>query len=348
MEITEFKKSLLLKLYLKGLMKTPYMYHYERKNYNAHRNSLYTLSTLLFNRPHKGSTFDCLNKQAENDFVKSNIKIYNAYESYNKLIKDIDISDINLEEVYKAIRESKVKEDITYEEMMELTNEYYNSLPDKEIRNSFNHIYKEKDKNINFNDEYSYSLLLPSIDYCLISLDISNEYYKEMIYDLIHEYGHCIQTDLNKKIDFYGEDYKPIELMPIFFNMLSTFYFDDTKTNNTYEKNIILMQTNMFINQIKYTEEIMQIGLEEFKKKYNDTSINIYFEYNMLQVYSYLIPMLTSFELLTKYKENPEKAFYLLKQLIKAEDDSNYLEELKKNEINLGENSKEVIKMLKK
>ena len=348
MKTTNYKKTLLLKLYLEALIKTPHMYLKEKEDYETHKNTLLTLNTLLFNKQYYTKTFDCLNNQEENDFIKTNIKIYNAYKPYNEYINDIDISDIDLNNVFSIMRTEmdKKENDITYEEMLDLVNDYYNSLPNKKIRQVFNNIYKEKDNNIRLVDDSSYTFLLPSIKYSLISLDIANETYKNMIYDLVHEYGHCIQTNLTHKIDYYDEEYKPVELMPVFFNMLSTFYFDNKKTANTLEKNIALMQTNMFINQIKYTKEIMENGLDSFKEKYNDTAVDIYFEHNLLEIYSYLIPMLTSYELLTNYKKDPEKAMNTLENLVINND--NYINTLDNNNIHLGQTTKEAIKMLKK
>ena len=347
METSEYKKTLLLKLYIKALLKTPFLDKKDTKAKRAHKNSLYTLKTLLTNKPYSANVFDCFNKQTEEDYINLNIKIYNAYKPYNELIEQIDTEDIKLEEVYKIMNFEidKEVEDITYDEMLELTHDFYNSLPDKEIRKTFKNIYKEKDNNIRINDMSSFTFLFPSLNYSLITLDKANETYRDMIYDLVHEYGHCIQTSLTNRIDFYGIEYEPAELMPVFFDMLSTFYFDDNKTSNTLEKNIFQQQTKIYIDQIKYTEEIMQNGYEAFKDKYNDIAQEIYLEHNLLQVYSYLIPTLTSYELLTKYKEDPEKTMTILKSLVNKGD---YLNKLNKNNIHLGESTKEVIKMLKK
>ncbi len=106
------------------------------------------------------------------------------------------------------------------------------------------------------------------------------------------------------------------------------------------------MQTSLFLDQVKYTQEIKEKGLTSFKEKYNDIAIDIYFDHSSLQIYSYLIPMLTSFELLTKYKEDPEKSIYILKKLIMNNKD--YLDLLNDNNVHLGENTNEAIKMLKK
>lgn len=347
METSEFKKILLIKLYIKALLKTPFLDKEDTKAKREHKNSLNNLKNLLIKRPDNANVFECFNKQTEEEYINLNIKIYNAYKPYNEIINNIDIDEINLEEVYSKMNKEKDKKvtDITYEEMLELTYDFYNSLPDKEIRKTFNNIYKEKDNNIRLYDSSSFTYLLPSINYSLISLDIANETYRNMIYDLVHEYGHCIQTNLTNRIDFYDIEYEPVELMPVFLEMLSTFYFDDSKTSNTLEKNIFQQQTKIFIDQIKYTEEIMQNGYEAFKDKYNDIAQELYLEHNLLEVYSYLIPMLTSYELLTKYKEDPEKAMTILKKLVNKGD---YLNKLNKNNINLGENFKEVIKILKK
>ena len=349
MERSSFKKSLLLSLYLKALINTPYIYKHERKNIRSHKNTLTTLNTLLFNKGYDADVFSCVNELNEEDYVKSNIEIFDCYKNYNDLILNINPEDLSYVDAITNLRDlfEKQKEDIdiTYDEMLEQANSYYNSIPDKEIRNVFNKIFKEKDNNIIIDKESSFSFLMPTIDYSLIILGQENETYKNMLFDLIHEYGHTIQTTINKDLLFYSKDFQPAELMPVFFNMLSLFYFNDSLGSNI-EKNVIQMQASLFLDQVRYTQEIKEKGLDAFKEKYNDTAINIYFDHSSLQVYSYFIPMLTSFELLTKYKEDPEKAMYILKKLIMNNKD--YLDLLKDHNIHLGENTNEAIKMLKK
>ena len=349
MERSSYKKSLLLRLYLKALITTPYVYKCDRKNIKSHRNTLTTLNTLLFNKQYDANIFSCFEEQNENDFIATNIEVFDSYKSYNELIININPEELSYIDVVTNLRDLLEKQkndtDITYDEMLELANSYYNSIPDKEIRNVFNKVYIEKDNNIIIDKESSLSFLMPTIDYSLILLGKNNETYKNMLFDLIHEYGHTIQTKINRDLLFYEKEYQPAELMPVFFNMLSLFYFDDSLGTNI-EKNIIQMQTSLFLDQVKYTKEIKEYGLKAFKEKYNETAIDIYFDHSSLQVYSYLIPMLTSFELIQKYKQDPEKSMYILKKLIMNNKD--YIDLLSDYNINLGEYTNETIKMLKK
>ncbi len=349
MERSSYKKSLLLRLYLKALITTPYVYKYDRKNIKSHRNTLATLNTLLFNKLYDANVFSCLDDQTEQEYIDTNIEVFDAYKDYNNLIMNIDPKDLNYEEAITNLRDlldkQKEETDITYDEMLELAYNYYNSIPDKEIRNNFNQVYKEKDNNIIVDKKSTISFLMPTIDYSLILLSKNNETHKNMLFDLIHEYGHTIQTKINTDLLFYDKKYEPAELMPVFFNMLSLFYFDESLGINI-EKNIIQMQTSLFLDQVKYTKEIKDRGLEAFKEKYNDAAIDIYFDHSSLQIYSYLIPILTSYELLHKYKEDPEKALYILKKLVMNNKD--YLDLLIDYNIHLGENTNESIKMLKK
>ncbi len=228
MERSSFKKSLLLYLYLKALINTPYIYKHDRKNIRSHRNTLTTLNTLLLNKSYDADVFSCVNKLNEEEFIKSNIEFFDCYKNYNDLILNINPEDLSYVDAITNLRnlldEQKNDTDITYYEMLEHANSYYNSIPDKEIRNIFNNIYKEKDKNIIIDKKSSFSFLMPTIDYSLIILGRENETYKNMLFDLIHEYGHTIQTTLNKNLLFYSKDYQPAELMPVFFNMLSLLY----------------------------------------------------------------------------------------------------------------------------
>ena len=348
MERSSFKKSLLLQLYLKAILTTPFVNIKDKNNMKSHKNALYTLKVLLFNIKNNNDPFECFNEEKEEDFIKTNIITFDSYNDYNDLIININPKDLSYEDAIVALRSLLDKEkdakDITYEKMLNLTYDYYNSIPDKEIRNAFNKVYKERNKNISIEEGSSYSLLMPTIDYALITLGRENESYNNMLFDLIHEYGHLIQTTINKNLLYYSQDYEPVELTPVFFNILSLFYFKKL-LGCDIEKNIIQMQTAAFLNQVKYTKEIKEKGIEYFKQKYNDATLDLYFDHSSIQVYSYLIPMLTSFELLTKYKEDPEKSLYLLKKLIMNNKD--YLTLLNENNIHLGENTNEAIKMLK-
>ena len=349
MEKTYFKKSLLLQLYLKALIKTQSIYKYDKKNIRSHQNTLNTLNVLLFGRNYNADVFSCYNEQSDEDYINTNIEVFDAYQNYNNLILNINPEDLIYEEVIKNLRElldaQENDTDITYEELLERANSYYNSIPDKEIRDIFNKVYKERYKNITFDNTSSFSFLMPTIDYSLIILGTENETYKNTLFDLIHEYGHTIQTGVNTNLLFYSKEYQPAELMPVFFNMLSLFYFDDSLEVNI-EKNIVQMQTSLFLDQVKYTQEIKENGFDAFKEKYNDAAVDIYFHHGSLQVYSYLIPLLTSYELITKYKEDPEKALHTLKKLVMNNKD--YIDLLNENNIHLGESTNEVIKMLKK
>ena len=348
MEKTSFKKSLLISLYLKAILNTPFIYKEDRKNIISHKNTFNALNTLLFNKEYQSDVFGCVNNLKEEDFIKTNIEIYDAYQNYNDLILNINPQDLSYKETVLKLRDLLDKQkndaDITYEEMLEQANLYYNSLPDKDIRDIFNRVYKERDKNIIVGDETANTFLMPTIDYALIVLGTESETYKNMLYDLIHEYGHVIQTNFNRDLLYYGKEYQPAELMPVFFTILSLFYFDSLENN--IERNITNMQTSIFLNQVKYTKEIKENGIDAFKEKYNDAAIDIYFEHSLLQVYSYLIPMLTSFELLNNYKEDPEKAMHIIKKLVM--NDKDFIDLLNDNKIHLGEHTNETVKMLKK
>lgn len=352
METWDYKKTLLLKLYLKLLTKTPYVYLNDKENIKTQKNSIYTIKTLLFNKPYQVNYFkndenEEINEEInESEIINNNIEIYNMFKDYNELIKNVDISDIDINKLKEENQKEDVRadEDITYEEMLELVFDFYNSLPDKEIKNSFMKYYNERNNNIRLINHTSYSFLFPTIEYELITLDVERGLYKSLLYALIHEYGHGIQTSITKRLDMYGTDYKPVELMPIFFNMLSNFYFDNEKTYRNLNINEILEFVYSNVNYIKDTEEIINKGFDNYKD-IHENEYNNYLNNNLLYTYSYLIPMLTSFELLTKYKDDPEKSMNILKNIVNK---GKFINDLKDNNIYIGESTNEAIKMLKK
>lgn len=345
MERNNYNKALILKLYLKAIINTPYAYNSDKRTYFAHRNTLNALRKILLNKDNHSPAF----VYTDEEIIASNIKTFDAYKDFNDLLLNINTDEIDyyqlLYELKDLLNQQAKEEDITYDEMLEHTYNYYNSIPDNEIRNVFNKIYKEKDKNIRLQKKSS-TYLFPTIDYSLITLNKTKGLgYKNVLFDLIHEYGHAIQGSINPIISIYSNNYEPAELMPVFFNILSLFYFDNTSAT-LIEKNVILQEASQFLTITKNTKEIKDNGLEAFKANHNEWDYSFYKEYSQSQIYRYLIPILVSFELLPRYKEDPEKALNLLKKLINNNMD--YIDILKFNKINLGENTNEAIKMLKK
>ena len=93
MERSNFKKSLLLSLYLKALINTPYIYKHDRKNIRSHRNTLTTLNTLLFNKSYDANVFSCVNDLNEEVVVQPDDTIVDeSYKTFaDNLVKNNDI-----------------------------------------------------------------------------------------------------------------------------------------------------------------------------------------------------------------------------------------------------------------
>lgn len=289
---------------------------------------------------------------------------------YNSLVSDFETIDERLEYIdpikeflingithfvetpfYDQFMNSQTPKDIklTNKEIIELIHDFYQSLPDKEIRNLFNQAFSKKEENYRIKGDETNTLLLPYINSFYINVAANASNTKKVI-SSIHEYGHAIDYGIRKEISDYGSNYPFIELPSLFFESLAGDYLKEklpkAKRNIKDEElsrlvglfnasNTLMTEYDGFKQEklndpLKYAYLLRVYGKEELEDIPNSPA---------LRTFNYVIPFLTSIELLEEYKSDPEKTLNLLKTIIKANDKENYLAYLESKNIILNNNS---------
>ena len=289
---------------------------------------------------------------------------------YNSLVSDFDTINERLEYIdpikeflvngithfvetpfYDQFMNFQTPKDIklTNKEIMELIHDFYQSLPDKEIRNLFNQAFSKNEENYRIKGDETNTLLLPYINSFYINVAANASNTKKVI-SSIHEYGHVIDYGIRKKASDYGSNYPFIELPSLFFESLAGDYLKEklpkAKRNIKDEElsrlvglfnisNTLMTEYDGFKQKklndpLKYAYLLRVYGKEELEDIPNSPA---------LRTFNYVIPFLTSIELLEEYKSDPEKTLNLLKTIIKANNEENYLAYLESKNIILNNNS---------
>ena len=319
---------------------------------------IYLLTNLLngieidnyFDVEKKAKLIDIMNINYEFlDTIKEYLPIY---ISYKKRLAD----SMNDNQIFE--KSDSINDDLPYEtsytnhRIISIVHDFYNSIPDKEIRDMFNKEFKNNRKNIRFIGFDSGTSSTNYSNYKFIT--IGNESNFEKPIELAHEYGHLIHDDILNKVVFYDENYPFIELMSQFMEMLTIDYMN-TKNNKKRATLLILNKILDLYNELYCLESYIDTKDIDFKtskeirnyylKNYGRTCLNYSYLCTAELDHTYSFTKLIIFELLSMYEKDPEKALYLLKELCKLEN-CNYLQELEKRNIYLGESIEEYTKKL--
>lgn len=291
-------------------------------------------------------------EKIQNDIIV--MERYNYFlDSINNLINSKTcipaLEDYNLE-IYKTLNCSYV---------LGFTHDFYNSL-DHEIASLFNQEFKNRKDNIQFTNKRSYSTYLPHSKQSFINIT-RNKTVEDFI-NCVHEYGHSISDRIKFRENYYN-NYPFVELASIFFSLLAYDRlmddFEDMDNDviklkvieaKTIEKNAIMInlfnkyyqENNLILSRKKTTKDM--------KRKLNKKILFIkeLLEVSNIERYSYVIPYMLAIELYMIYLEDPEKSIYLLKEIIKMEEQDNYLIKLENMNIQISQNTSEFFKTLKK
>ena len=238
------------------------------------------------------------------------------------------------------------------------THDFYNSL-DHDIASLFNHEFKNRKDNIRFTNKRSSSIYLPYSKQSYINI-ARNKTVEDFI-NCIHEYGHVIADQIRFRENYYN--YPFVELASMFFSLLAydrlIYDFEDMDKDvvklrvveaKTNEKNALMI--NLF--NIYYNENDLILSrkktTKDMKRKLNKKILFIkeLLEMSNIERYSYVLPYMVAIELYMTYLEDPEKAFYLLKEIIKMDEQDNYLIKLEDMNIHISQSTTEFFKTLKK
>ncbi len=213
----------------------------------------------------------------------------------------------------------------THKRILEMVHDFYMSIPDNEIKKLFNNQYKNKINNVRFKkSEASYCVSTGVDDKRYISIDNSLNY--ACITSLAHEYGHAIHEDYLGELTTYSNN-QYTELVSLFFQMLMSEYIMNTQPEN--KERARQDSIGMLIKMDIYANNLEVLNVSKNKKfKDEEDAYKLYLDYlaeeeaelalsmGAYLFHDYLIPYIIDIELLWEYKKDPEKAIYLLKELI--------------------------------
>lgn len=242
--------------------------------------------------------------------------------------------------------------------VLSFVHDFYNSV-DREIAKIFNQVYKERRNNLIFSENRSFTSYLPNINYSYINLEKDNTV--DEFTSAVHEFGHTVADRMYMRNDYFSK-YPFIELMPIFMEMLA---YDDLAASFNLDEELIISQAYGNKTILKYAKDLILFSkyvrkMDRIKRKkqtINEMSrvVNIkkcdaskILERSTLEKMSYTIPYLTSIELYSLYNLDPEKAIYILKNLVTLPVQENYEIALRDQGIILNEHTEEFERKLEK
>lgn len=287
-------------------------------------------------------------------FISTIKEYYPLYENYKENLKKTMLENSINEKTDLIYEDLPHDTSYTNRRIIKTVKDFYDSLPDKEIRDIFNKEFKDHRNNIRFVADDSGTSTTNYSEYKYIS--VSNENNFEKITELSHEYGHLIHDNLLNRVVFYDENYPLIELFSQFMEYLTMDYMN--KGNNTKRATLLLLNKTLDMYNALYCNEsyieTMNKGFNTSKEirnyylqNYGRTCLNYTYLSKAEQNHTYLISKIIIIELLNMYEKDSEKALYTLKELCKLQN-CNYLKELEDRKIYLGENTENFIKKLSK
>ena len=287
--------------------------------------------TRYFACPEEANILDLRN--FNNKYLKLIDKYIPYYDTFNDRLYDA-IEKYNLNNLYtEIIKYPENDTAYTNKHALSITHDFYNSLPDKEIRDIFNKEFKKKAQNIRFKDDNPVIFYSKMIDYNFITIGNGSNF--EKIISLAHEYGHIVNDRILGEYIDYESKYPFVELFSTFMETLSMDYLN--KKNNMKRATAAELQQLMEIYDYSYN--ILALYNEIFLENNSTVTIDYY--------HNYTFPFMVIIELLHEYNKDPEKALYLLKEIIKLKD-CDYIKELNKKGIHINTHINNYVKQLTK
>lgn len=240
----------------------------------------------------------------------------NIIEEYSIFLNDIE--KFSLTPKFKNVQQEQVR--IPINSQLDFLYDFFSSVTPGWM-DIFDKIFKERKSNLRIAKSGNYSVYLSSVDYSYISTN--KEYLIDDLFSLVHEYTHaivdhiCFRTDYNSHYPFIELPSLNMELISA--SLMSEFFLNIDSDITDYLKyiiNTIIDYAKRIVSTSKYLKE-----KGEFPQDFN-RSIIIDF--------SYVIPYLFNFELFFLYKEDKEKWFYILNEIINMKPGGNSLEDIKK------------------
>ena len=264
----------------------------------------------------------------------------------------------------KDIPEGVIKEKLTKEDLLDLTNCFYSSI-DKDIYSYFEPIFKERFSHFWFNP----SFLSKMFDGFTYHSEIANDTFISVnnfgnvvtLFAIIHEYAHALWWNGRNSDCLDFEDSVFDETEAIFMELIAADFFTKKCPNlsndiqianfDSYNTSLTDMDIIMYKNDFKNKIVDLDISLRDlnahslmkiFKKEMGLTKGDIHKIFAMPAhvLCPYPIGTLTAIELYLIYEKDPEKGLDLYKKImnLKAQDNQDYYEQIKKMGISPSEN----------
>lgn len=259
---------------------------------------------------------DVINPFDDETYPRTDDANKNIIEEYSIFLNDIE--KFSLIPKFKNVQQEQVR--IPINSQLDFLYDFFSSVTPGWM-DIFDKIFKERKSNLRIAKSGNYSVYLSSVDYSYISTN--KEYLIDDLFSLVHEYTHaivdhiCFRTDYNSHYPFIELPSLNMELISA--SLMSEFFINIDSDITDYLKyiiNTIIDYAKRIVSTSKYLKE-----KGEFPQDFN-RSIIIDF--------SYVIPYLFNFELFFLYKEDKEKWFYILNEIINMKPSDNSLEDIKK------------------
>ena len=250
------------------------------------------------------------------------------------------------------------KDDYTEKDMYNLTTGFYKQIGGKTFE-KYQEIDYEKAGRINFTNEssdFSRTYVIPVLDKFYINLGAKSDE-RDIIEAYIHEIGHIITFKQNNK-RYHSRDMF-VEIESLFYEILGDDYLS-TKTGDIYFKDLEKERVDSYYNKGNIID-IMNIAYNtvmdnSLHLKKPDKAFNTLCRAEGLvkpgkvdidTTMKYLFSFICAVELVEIYKEDKEKALYLLNNIISENKNIEEYEKIIKN-VNPCEHLEGYVKSLKK
>ena len=255
-------------------------------------------------------------------------------------------------------RYTREGKEYNFKDMYELTRDFFKSVGGK-IYKAYEEFDKEKDNRVNF-------FPMPPVNSTVYTIPVLNKFYmnigtdaedEEIIETYIHEAGHVITFKQNSKR--YESLQLFTEIESLFFEILADEYLRE-QTNDDYfldlERNrlneyygsgsvmdIFNIAYNMTVDNITEINNPDKVFMDICKNEGLLKTTPVRIDNTMKYVFSYICAV----ELVQIYKQDPEKALFLLDNIISNDNTISEYERIVRN-VNPNEHMKEYAKTLTK
>ncbi|MCR5223592.1 MAG: hypothetical protein K6C11_00355 [Bacilli bacterium] len=266
--------------------------------------------------------------------------------------------DYELSKLYRAKKHiiKSANRIVSYDDILSINHDFYNSLEDKEIVDAFNTIFNNRDNNLRFNGNRSYTKYFVDTNHriqSLISLEAEEE--DMNIMGTAHEYGHAIENWL-KDWKKQKQDDVFTELISQFFQTLICKYLIDNNIYKTRAINYDILYYHFIVSNCASVLVFDSAKDMEFKerKEFYDYVKGSYDQHlyenikgnTFSDCFKYSFPYSVVIELMDTYDKDPEYALYLLKEVAKDSKSDRY-NFLKEHNIEVGTHVEDYVRKIR-